>query len=225
MAKILMAKVEDGTASPAEIQNFKNLYPDVAKVLVDPSQTKVSVKEAVITAGGEAVSPETGKPLTDAQLAEIEPPADAKPSAPSEEVETPEESAVDPDAPATEAGGDLTAAAGKWKMTHITHTHRSYTGQIILKYHTYARFQYKGGKVRAWGKRYDRFSNESDVVKVGSRTENRKSRVPASSATSMMKRHVELCFAGSIGCYANLYPWAKVKVYGSGKTKIAGSGA
>ncbi|WP_190137834.1 hypothetical protein [Streptomyces longispororuber] len=227
LGKTLTLKIQDGTATTAEIENFKKLFPDVAKVLEDPSQTEVSVQEAVITEDGEAVSPETGKPLTAAQLAEIEPPADAKPSDPSEEEETPEETAVDPAAPPAEADGDLTAKVkgGKWKMTHITHTHRSYLGQTILKYHTYARFNYKGGKVRAWGKRYDRFSNESDVVKIGSRIENRKSKVPASSATSMMKRHVELCFAGSIGCYANIYPWAKVKVYGSGKTKVAGSGA
>ncbi|MBW5420303.1 hypothetical protein GKQ77_01790 [Streptomyces sp. BG9H] len=228
--KHLLAKIQGGDASPQEINTLKHLYPEIAKTIDDPSRTEVSVKEAVITEDGKIVSPVTGKPLSAAEIAEIEPPADAKPSDPSEEVETPEETEVDPEGAAASASGtsSLRAAVsgGKWKMTHITHTHRSLLGDTIFKYHTYARFNYKGGKVRAWGKRYDRFTNEADVVDVEKdRYENRKSKVPASSATSMMKRKVKLCAVGTISCYATLYPWAKVQVFGTGRTKIAGSGA
>ncbi|GHA16060.1 hypothetical protein ACFOOM_10320 [Streptomyces echinoruber] len=41
--------------------------------------------------------------------------------------------------------------------------------------------------------------------------------------SAMMKREVELCVF-KYGCYSTLHPWAKVKVYGSGKTAIGGSG-
>ncbi|MGW0907010.1 hypothetical protein [Streptomyces sp. NPDC002853] len=208
------------------LDTLKEEFPEVAKGVPDPRYLKVSVDEAVVSEEGEAVSAETGKPLSAAELAEIEPPADAQLSDPSEEQETPEETDVDLEAPALKSAGVGAArvSGGKWKMTHITYTHRSYLGSTIFKYHTYARFNYKGGKVRAWGKRYDRFSNEQDVVDTGSRIENRKSRVPASSATSMMKRKVKLQVP-VYGDYANVYPWAKVKVYGTGKTKVAGSGA
>ncbi|MGW6529893.1 hypothetical protein [Streptomyces venezuelae] len=213
------------------IERLRKEFPEVAAGLEDPKRTEVAVKEAVITESGVAVSPETEKPLSAAELAEVEAPASAMPSTPSEEVETPEEGETD--LPEVPAGGsahetpDQAGAAvsgGRWKMTHITHTHRSYTGSIIFKYHTYARFNYKGGKVRAWGKRYDDFSMEADVVDTDARVTNVKSRVPASSATSMMKRKVRLCVL-QYGCYAILYPWAKVKVYGSGRTKYVDSGA
>ncbi|MBP2402772.1 hypothetical protein [Streptomyces syringium] len=205
---------------------LRQQFPEVARKVSDPRQLEVTAKEAVVTEDGEIVSPETGKPLGKDELAAIEPPADAQASEPSEEQETPEETDADPNAPA-EGDAALAAAAvrgGKWKMTHITYTHRSYFGNTIFKYHTYARFNYKGGKVRAWGKRYDNTSNEDSGVDVGGRMMNRKSKVPASSATSIMKRKVTFKIP-IYGEYATVYPWAKVKVYGSGRTKIAGTGA
>lgn len=208
-------------------------FPEQAKAVPDPRQLQVQTVEAVVTEDGQTVSPVTGKPLSAAELAAIEPPVDAQESDPAEEEETPEETEVDPDAPATGIAktsvSDVVPTAarvsgGRWKMTHITYTHRSYLGTVIFKYHTYARFNYKGGKVRAWGKRYDRFSNEQSTVDTQNRVTNTKSRVPASSATSMMKRKV--FFKVPVwGEYATVYPWAKVKVYGSGRTKVAGTGA
>jgi hypothetical protein len=53
----------------------------------------------------------------------------------------------------------------------------------IYKYHHKARFKYNGPKVTAWGSRSDYTSNEQDVVQVGERMRNEKSRVPATSAT------------------------------------------
>ncbi|WP_150184733.1 hypothetical protein [Streptomyces venezuelae] len=208
-------------------------FPEQAKEVSDPRQMQVLTEEAVITEDGQAVSPVTGKPLSAAELAAIEPPAGAQESNPAEEQETPEETEVDPDALAASrakepaSGAGMSAArvsGGRWKMTHITYTHRSYFHNVIFKYHTYARFNYKGGKVRAWGQRYDDFSHEQSGVDTDLMVTNVKSKVPASSATSKMKRKVYLKVP-VYGEYATVYPWAKVKVYGTGRTKIAGSGA
>ncbi|NJP53324.1 hypothetical protein HCJ93_25480 [Streptomyces sp. SBST2-5] len=196
--------------------------PELAKIVRDPSRTETTVEEAIINDDGKAVGAD-GKPLTAKQLADIMPPAGATLSKPDEETITPEETEADGSKGATFAAAAV--KGGKWKMTHVTHTHRSYLGSVIFKYHTYAEFNYGSGKVRAWGSRYDNFTNEQDVVDVDNRLlTNAKSRVPASSATSMMKRKVQLCVA-KYGCYATLYPWARTKVYGSGKTKYDGSGA
>ncbi|OIJ85065.1 hypothetical protein BIV25_44995 [Streptomyces sp. MUSC 14] len=160
------------------------------------------------------------------------PPKGAEPSDPAQVVETPEETDSDTAEldiaalPQDAAGLVAAKASNKWKMTHITHTHRSYTGAIIFKYHTYAEFQYNGSKVLKWGQRYDDFTDEDPVaaVKVNpKRLLDTKSRTPANSGTSSMKREAELCVF-KYGCYATLHPWAQVKVYGSGKTAIGGSG-
>ncbi|MFJ9622110.1 hypothetical protein [Streptomyces sp. NPDC101181] len=110
-----------------------------------------------------------------------------------------------------------TRASGKWKDTHVTHTHRSYTGGTIYKYRHYARLNYSGGKVRAWGNRWDDVTNISAGIKVGGRTVNQKSGVPASSATSYMKRGLDHCVI-NFGCHTTTYPWVKTKVRGNGKT-------
>lgn len=218
----LLKRVSNGTGNAADIDAVKR-EPELAKIVVDPSRTETTIEEAVITDDGKAVSSD-GKPLTPEQVARIMPPTSATPSNEAEEVITPEETEADGATLATFAA-TAGVKGGKWKMTHITHTHRSYFGSVIFKYHTYAEFNYGSGKVRAWGSRYDDFSNEQDVVEVDNkRITNAKSRVPASSATSKMKRKVQLC-AVKYGCYATLYPWAQVKVYGTGKTKYDGSGA
>ncbi|MFJ2768399.1 hypothetical protein, partial [Streptomyces sp. NPDC087300] len=71
---------------------------------------------------GTPVSPDTGKPLSAAQLAEIEPSAGAQLSDPAGETETPEETDVAPGALAVNSDGALKASVkgGKWKTTHIT---------------------------------------------------------------------------------------------------------
>jgi len=222
----ILKRVSAGAGSATDVAAVKR-NPELAKIAHDPSRTEVKVEEAVFDEDGSSVGGD-GKPLTPERLAEIMPPADAALSVPDEVTVTPEETEVDGGASSSKVT-PLAAAArvkgGKWKMTHVTHTHRSYLGSVIFKYHTYAEFNYGSGKVRAWGSRYDNFTNEQDIVDVDNRRlTDTKSRVPASSATSMMKRKVQLCVV-KYGCYATLYPWAKTKVYGSGKTKIDGSGA
>ncbi|MFD9789674.1 hypothetical protein ACFWXK_01860 [Streptomyces sp. NPDC059070] len=210
----------EGTQNQADINLIRSI-PELAASVPDPTQPEeVTIKEAIFTGSGQAVSPANGEPLSSAELADIMPPSTAQPSAPGEAVEGPEETEVD-----KEPGSGLVGATGgTWKMTHVYHTHRSYLGSVIFKYHTYAEFNYGGGKVRAWGDRYDDFSNVQQVVKIDNRRlADRYSRVPASSGTSKMSRQIELCFT-KYGCYATLHPYASVQVFGTGKTKIAGTG-
>lgn len=140
-------------------------------------------------------------------------------SDPATEVWTPEETEVDLGG----SGVQPRITGGTWRMTHIIHTHWSYSHKVIFKYHTYAEFNYGSGKVRAWGSRYDDITNTSVDVKIRALIVNQKSRTPASSGTSYMKREAELCVF-RYGCYATLHPWAKTQVFGTGKTKYVGSG-
>lgn len=211
----------DGTWTQEDVDIVRSI-PELAATVIDVTRPEeVSTSEATFSSNGQAVSPTNGEPLSAEQLSEVMPSDDAWPSDPSAETVTPAETEEDPD----EAGTiSPMITGGKWKMTHIKHTHRSYTGSIIFKYHTYARFSYGSGKVRAWGQRYDDVTDTSVDVKIApKRIVNTKSAVPASSGSSIMKREVELCVF-KYGCYATLHPWAKVKVYGTGKAKYAGSG-
>ncbi|MGA5584523.1 hypothetical protein ACPCIY_25965 [Streptomyces thermodiastaticus] len=215
----------DGTWTQADVDLIRSI-PSLAAVVEDVTRPEeVTTKTAIIDANGQPVSAANGEPLTPEQVAEFIPPADAEPSGPGEAVITPAEDDIDPETGGTGAISPR-ITGGTWKMTHITHTHRSYTGAIIFKYHTYAQFNYGGGKVRAWGQRYDDFTDEDLVAQVKvtpKRIVDTKSATPANSGSSMMKREVDLCIF-KYGCYATLHPWAKVKVYGTGKTAIGGSG-
>lgn len=217
----LLKRVSEGTGTVSDVNSVKR-DPELAKIVPDPSRTETTVQEAVFTEDGKAIGAD-GNPLTAEQLANVMPPASATPSNAADEVITPEETEVD-EGTTTALAAAARITGGRWKMTHITHTHRSYLGSVIFKYHTYAEFNYGSGKVRDWGTRYDDFTNVQSIVDIGDKLiVNTKSRVPATSATTMMKRKAQLCVA-QYGCYANLYPWAKTQVYGTGKTKYAGSG-
>ncbi|MGY4906793.1 hypothetical protein [Streptomyces sp. 900116325] len=212
----------DGTWTQADVNLIRSI-PSLAAVVQDVTRPEeVTTNSATFTADGQAVSPANGEPLSVEELAKIMPGDGAELSVPGEVVTTAPEADVDP------AGGGISPmiTGGKWKMTHITHTHRSYSGAIIFAYHTYAQFNYGGGKVRAWGQRYDDFTDDDVVAQVKvtpKRLVDTKSGTPANSGSSMMKREVDLCVL-KYGCYATLHPWAKVKVYGTGKTAIGGSG-
>lgn len=52
------------------------------------------------------------------------------------------------------------------------------------------------------------------------RIKNEKSAVPASSATSYMKRKIAHCYIGNIAC-AYTYQWVKTKVRGNGKVTFS----
>ncbi|MGV9785821.1 hypothetical protein ACWEIK_00930 [Streptomyces sp. NPDC004673] len=213
----------DGTWTQADVDLIRSV-PELAAVVEDVTRPQeVTTNSVMFTDSGQPVGPANGEPLTAEQLAEIMPGPNAQLSVPGEVVTTPAETDVEPGT----NGISPRITGGTWKMTHITYTHRSYSGDIIFRYHTYARFNYGGGKVRAWGERYDDFTNESSSVmqvKIGAkRITDTKSATPANSASSKMKREVDLCVL-KYGCYATLHPWAQVKVYGSGKTAIGGSG-
>ncbi|MEV7558956.1 hypothetical protein [Streptomyces sp. NPDC089795] len=213
----------DGTWTQADVDLVRSV-PELAAIVPDVTRPQeITTKSVQFSADGTAVDAANGEPLSEAQLAEVMPGPDAQISNPGEAVTTPAETEAAPGA----GGFGVRITGGSWKMTHITHTHRSYTGDVIFKYHTYAKFNYAGGKVRAWGERYDDFTNENSSViqvKIGTkRITDTKSATPASSATSKMKREVDLCVL-KYGCYATLHPWAQVRVYGTGSTKIDGSG-
>ncbi|WP_432032701.1 hypothetical protein [Streptomyces antibioticus] len=199
----------DGTWTQTDVNLIRSI-PELAAAVPDVTRPEeVTVTSAVVGDAGQVI------------------PKDAERSDPSQVQETPAETEVDSAAlRASAVPSAATAGSKKWRMTHITHTHRSLTGAIIFKYHTYAEFQYDGSKVLKWGERSDDFTDEDLVAGLNIQPKlivDTKSRTPASSGSSKMKREVELCVA-HYGCYATLHPWAQVKVYGTGKTAIGGSG-
>ncbi|KNB51016.1 hypothetical protein [Streptomyces caatingaensis] len=193
----------DGTWTQKDVALIRSI-PALAAVVEDVTRPAEVKTETRSVAPGEGVLPK-GAELEDASRTLV----------------TPVETDVDPKS----TGTPMRTAAPQWRMTHITYTHRSYTGSTIFKYHAYAEFQYNGSKVLKWGQRYDVVEDKDRVaqVKTGRRQVDTKSRTPATSGTSMMKREVELCVT-KWGCYSTLHPWAKVKVYGTGKTAIDGTG-
>ncbi|MEV3973918.1 hypothetical protein AB0K68_38275 [Streptomyces sp. NPDC050698] len=220
-----LQRIENGTWTNADAELIGSV-PQLAATTPDPRvapKTTVEEIEYVILPDGTLESTATTG-LTDADAAAAGTSnglkrllADQGDSSASDVVELPEE----PEASAAASAG-LRAAAGRWKWTHVTVTNYSYMGKVIYKYHHKARFRYDGSKVTAWGSRSDYTSNEQDVVQVGDRMRNEKSRVPAKSATSLMKRRIDLC-APVYGCYATNYPWSKIKVKGSGGTSFTSS--
>lgn len=219
-----LQRIQNGTWTNADAELIGSV-PELAATTPDPRvapQTAVEEIEYVVLPDGTVEATATAG-LSSADAAAAQTSAGLKKllgpqgdSTVGDAVEVPEE----PEAVASTAG--VRAAAGRWKWAHVTVTNRSYLGSVIYKYHHKAHFKYDGSKVTAWGSRSDYTSNEQDVVQVGDRARNEKSRVPAKSATSLMKRRIDLC-APVYGCYATNYPWSKIKVKGSGGTSFTSS--
>ncbi|MEU6483498.1 hypothetical protein [Streptomyces sp. NPDC046887] len=207
-----LQRVANGSWTKSDISLLKSI-PEVAAGVVDPTKpAEVTIKEAAFEANGQAVSPANGEPLTGAELAEVTPPSHLTGQPQPGEQTLPAE------------GEPVTIApritGGRWKMTHVTHTHRSLLGSTIFKYHTWAEFNYGSGKVRAWRFRDDDITNAQSIVNVGDRRiVASKTAVGTSQATSKMKRKIELCVA-KYGCYATMYPYAYTTVKGSGSTSF-----
>lgn len=222
-----LQRIQDGTWTDADAELIAGI-PELAATTADPRvapKTTVEEIDYVVLPDGtmESVGT-TGLNDADAQAAETEsglrkliavtPGADTS-------VTDVQELPAEPD-DGTNSAFSARVASGKWKWSHVTVTNYSYLGSVIYKYHHKAQFKYNGSKVTAWGSRYDYTSNEQDVVQVGDRMANQKSAVPATSATSYMKRRIDLC-APVYGCYATNYPWSKIKVRGTGKTSFTSS--
>ncbi|MFF9811187.1 hypothetical protein ACF1G5_39935 [Streptomyces coeruleorubidus] len=204
----------EGGWTQADI-NLIMTNPDLAAALPDPrKEPTVVVKEAELTDGGQLVSPAHGEPLSAQELADLTPPADADSSS-GDAVTTPAETES-----AARSTFGIQITGGKWRKTHVIRTHYSYSNSVIYKYHHWAEFNYKDGKVRAWRYRADDVTNALDFIEVKERQKNEKSAVPASSATSYMKRKIGHCFVGQIAC-AHTYPWVKTKVRGNGKVTFS----
>lgn len=209
-----LQRISDGTWTEADTELISSI-PELAAVTPDPRrapEVQVSELEYKLDPQGNPVSPANGEPIPAETWAEFTPSATADTSR-ADEVTTPAES----DGPTVSP----MITGGTWKNTHVAHTHRSLTGATIYKYHHYARFNYGGGKVRAWGSRWDDVTNISSGIYVENRRiVNSKSGVPASSGTSYMKRRIDHCIM-KYGCYTATYPWIKTKVYGTGKTSFS----
>ncbi|MEV5434827.1 hypothetical protein AB0K80_02160 [Streptomyces sp. NPDC052682] len=220
-----LQRIQNGTWTDADAQLIGSI-PELAATTPDPRvapKTTVEEIEYVVLPDGTMQTTGTaGLSSADAATAGTSNglkkllSADAGDTSVDDVVEVPEET----EAAASTAG--VRAAGGRWKWTHVTVTNYSYMGKVIYKYHHKAQFKYDGSKVTAWANRSDYTSNEQDVVQVGERMRNEKSKVPAKSATSLMKRRIDLC-APVYGCYATNYPWSKIKVKGTGGTSFTSS--
>ncbi|MFJ8589308.1 hypothetical protein ACIRD2_32250 [Streptomyces sp. NPDC093595] len=204
----------DGTWTQADVDLIRSI-PELAAVVVDPTKpVEVTTKEALINQNGQAVE-SNGKPLPASELDDVLPPHHLTGLPKPGEVILPAE---DDGAPTVSTRAAITG--GTWKMTHVTHTHRSYLGNVIYKYHHWAEFNYGGGKVRAWRFRDDDITNANEIVNVGDRRiVDSRTATPAASATSKMKRKVELCVL-KYGCYSTMYPYVYTTVKGTGRTSF-----
>jgi len=205
--KAALVDMAQGTYDQADIDLIMNQtkYPELAATTPDPRPSALTVDKSEVKYLTTGTGPQPA-PGSDDALNED----------PSDEVTLPAE----PDGTARSA---MAAQSTAWKWVEVTYTRRSLLGATLYKYHHKVNFQYNGTKVTSWGGRSDRFSNEDDFFVKGAREENWKTGVPASSAKSHMKRHAQLCAAGSIGCYANLYPWITISIKGTGSYTYTGS--
>ncbi|MFD5570487.1 hypothetical protein [Streptomyces cadmiisoli] len=200
-----LVDMAQGTYDQADIDLIMNQtrYPDLAETTPDPRPEALTIenKEVKYLTTGPQPAPGSDEAVNEDTSDEVTLPAD-------------------PDDAARSSMGIQSTA---WKWVEVTYTRKSLLGFTLYKYHHKVNFQYNGSRVTAWGSRSDWFTNEDDVFVRGARIENWKTGVPASSARSHMKRHVQLCAAGSIGCYANLYPWVTTKVKGNGTYTYTGA--
>jgi hypothetical protein len=232
-----LQRVGAGTWSDSDLTLIKEREPDLADQIADPRSSAVTIEASAVKYLDGEIGPqpvegegnpadtsddETLTALTDAESAGT---LDNTATAGTDPTTTTTPAAATTSAKTASASLSASAAAAStaWKWVDVWYSHKSLLGSTIYRYHTYVKFQYNGTKVTAWGTRYDYLSNEQDIVQLGDRILNQKTGVPASSATSTMKRHVELCVI-SYGCYANLYPYIKIKVKGNGSYTYSGSG-
>lgn len=218
-----LQRIQNGTWTNADAELIART-PELANTTsdprVEPKTTVASIEYVILPDGTLESTATTG--LSDADAAQAQTSdglqgllgANRGDTSVGDVVEVPEESAT-----SAMSTRSVRATSGRWKWTHVTVTNYSYSGGVIYKYHHKARFRYDGTKVTQWGERSDYTSEEQDVVQVGERQRNEKSSVPAASATSLMKRRIDLC-APVYGCYATNYPWSKIKVKGTGATSF-----
>ncbi|WP_307625017.1 hypothetical protein [Streptomyces turgidiscabies] len=222
-----LQRIQNGTWTNADAELIRGV-PELAATTPDPrvapTVTVEEIQYVVLPDGTMESTSTTGLSDADAAAAgtsdglrQLVTPESGADTSVGDLVELPEEGTS-----STAPARGVRAASGKWKWSHVTVTAHSYFGTVIYKWHRKAQFRYDGSKVTQWGSRSDSTSNEQDVVQVGARLENQKSRVPASSATSFMKRRIDLC-APAYGCYATNYPWAKIKMKGNGTTSFTSS--
>lgn len=104
--------------------------------------------------------------------------------------------------------------------------HRSLLRSTIYRYGHRVHYCIAGGKVTKWRARYDFLQSASFPVKWRDQILNVYTRLssPASTAESTYQRHIELCVI-KYGCYADIYPWSRLKVTGTGGKSYKGKAA
>ncbi|MFE9253801.1 hypothetical protein [Streptomyces sp. NPDC006879] len=213
-----LQRISDGTWTEADAE-FIGSIPELAGIVEDPRvepEVELQSVDYMLDAHGQAVYAGSSDLIPQDVMSAFVPSATAEASELGPKVLRREEGKGAFSAPSISA----IAAAGTWQKTHVTHTHRSYTGGVIYKYHTYATFKRDGSRVLGWSNRYDDVTNRSIGIDVGVRIVDSKTRTPASSGTSYFKRRIEHCVT-KLGCYVTTNPWVKTYVNGNGKTSFS----
>ena len=115
------------------------------------------------------------------------------------------------------ASSDLVAArastCGHW--VDVWFRKRSLLGDTLYKWHHRVVYCRTARRVTHWQNRYDYRTAASSIVQVRERTTNQQGGIGTSAAWSHLQRHLEFCVV-KYGCYASLYPWSRITVYGAG---------
>jgi hypothetical protein len=113
---------------------------------------------------------------------------------------------------------DTTAArtlgtCGHW--VDVWFRKRSLLGDTLYKWHHRVVYCRTARRVMHWQNRYDYLTAASSIVQVRERTTNQQGGIGTSAAWSHLQRQLEFCVI-KYGCYASLYPWSRITVYGAG---------
>ncbi|WP_369186982.1 hypothetical protein [Streptomyces sp. R08] len=189
-----LQRVADGTWTQADLDYIKT-DPTVADQVPDPSVPESNlITEKTVATGGE-------QHLTVDEL-----PSGADYDA-SDEVTLP----AIPDGDS----GTVGRATTNWKEVDVWVKKYSLLGSTIFTWHHVVNFAYNGSHVTSWGYRYDYLSQQQGMVQLKERATNQTTSAGTSSAYNLMQRHLQYCIA-KYGCYADVYPWSKITVKGSG---------
>jgi hypothetical protein len=111
--------------------------------------------------------------------------------------------------PATTSG----SVTGCW-ISDFNVRHQSLLGVTMFRFHQQAHWCANGSAVTSVHVRFHHLTEVGSNVYFRSLIGNWVGGVPAWYVESYMQGHIELCVV-KYGCYANLYPWVKIKMWGN----------
>lgn len=126
------------------------------------------------------------------------------------------------DATAGPSVAGLTALSSTCKWYQVSYSKYSLSGSTIYTWAHRLSACYNGSTVTSYYDRYDWLPNQQGIIYVRELTGNSISGVNTTLLTSFMQRHLEYCVA-KYGCYANTYPWARIKIDYAGRWNYDGS--